>query len=492
MSELEAALAMYAFIGLCTLVYGWMKSRMLYWRRRGIPYEDPDFLVGNTKGIGTHKHMRQTLREFYRKFKASGPFGGFFFMLQPVAIVLDMDLVENILIKDCHAFDNNNSTANTLMGIGCSLKEKKLRNKFSLVLNSNTIKQILPSAVKVAHECANVLQEILPDSYQVDVNDLVSRYTTDVMGSCVFELECNSLEDPHTEFLAAHKDIFKQFQHSTATHIFRQFFPRLAQSLCRASMPKSLYDFYFGIVQETVEYREIKQIKRHDFMDILIELKNSKDPNERLNMKEITEIVLTFFVAGFEASSTTLCFALYELAGNQKVQNKLRQEIGEILKKHNDDITYECMQEMPYIEQVISETLRKHAVLPYLERRALVDYPTNTAGYDIAKNTTIFIPLDAIHHDPKIYPEPEKFLPERFEPKKLSKRHSMAYLPFGVGPSHCIAMSLAKMQVGLALITLLRDYRFSQCSKTKIPLDIDLSLSIIKPIGEVFLKVEKL
>uniref|UniRef100_A0A1L8EJ96 Putative cytochrome p450 6a2-like protein n=1 Tax=Haematobia irritans TaxID=7368 RepID=A0A1L8EJ96_HAEIR len=499
MSELEAAFVMYAIIGLCTLIYGWMKSRMLYWRRRGIPYEEPDFLVGNIKGVGTRKHMYEPLREVYEKFKGSGPFCGFFFLVHPIAIVLDLDLVKNILIRDFQNFDErgvfHNPRDDPLTGNLFNLEGgewKKLRHKLSPTFTSGKMKQMFPLVVKVAKECQEVLQEMLNDTNEVDVRELVARYTTDVIGSCAFGLECNSLKDPEAEFRVMNRNMFKKFRHAKVVHFFMHAFPKLAQRLRMREMMDSTHDFYFRIVRETVEYREKNHVKRNDFINMLIEMKNSENPNERLNMKEITANAFVFFVAGFETSSTTLSFALHELAQHQEIQEKLRQEIKETLKKHDGEITYECMHEMQYLDQVIAETLRKYSVLPQLQRKAQVDYVTNTAGYVIPKNTLVFIPVDAIHNDPDLYPEPEKFRPERFDPEEVQKRHSTAYLPFGDGPRNCIGMRFGKMQVRVALISLLRDYRFSVGSKTKIPLDINIQLPLITPNNEVFLRVEKI
>lgn len=137
-----------------------------------------------------------------------------------------------------------------------------------------------------------------------------------------------------------------------------------------------------------------------------------------------------------------------------------------------------------------TETLRKYSVLPQLQRKAEVDYVTDTPGYVIAKGTTVYIPIDAIQHDPEIYPEPEKFIPERFNPEESEKRHSAAWLAFGDGPRNCIGMRFGKMQVRVGLITLLRDYRFSLCPKTTVPIKINVRLPLITP-SDVILKVEK-
>ncbi|XP_061401510.1 probable cytochrome P450 6a21 [Musca vetustissima] len=498
MGELEVAIVMYAVIGLCTLLYGWLKSRMLYWRRLGIPCEEPQFLVGNVKDVGVKRHFYEPLREVYDKFKGTGPFCGFYMLVQPVALVMDLDLVKNILIKDFQHFENravfHNAKDDPLTGHLFNLEGslwKNLRTKLSPTFTSGKMKQMFPLVVQVANDCREVLDDMLRVSKEVDVKELMARYTTDVIGTCAFGLQCNSLKDPEAEFRVMNREMFTKFRHPKIVHAFMHTFPALAKRLRMREMLNETDKFYFRIVRETVEYREKNNVKRNDFMNMMIEMKNSKNESERLNMREITANAFLFFVAGFETSSTTLSFALYELAKNQRVQDKLRQEICDTLEKYQGEITYEATQEMKYLEQVIMETLRKYSVLPQLQRRAEVDYPTDIPGYVIRKGTLVYIPVDAIQHDPEIYPEPEKFRPERFEPEEMQQRHSMAWLPFGDGPRNCIGMRFGKMQVRVLLISLLRDYRFTLGAKTPNTLPINVSLPLITPDKEVLLNVEK-
>lgn len=78
---------------------------------------------------------------------------------------------------------------------------------------------------------------------------------------------------------------------------------------------------------------------------------------EKLSMLEGAAQAFVFILAGFETSSTTATFALYELALNQNIQDKLRDEIERVLKKHHNQLTYDCLMEMHYLHQVVSGKL---------------------------------------------------------------------------------------------------------------------------------------
>jgi cytochrome P450 family 6 len=103
-----------------------------------------------------------------------------------------------------------------------------------------------------------------------------------------------------------------------------------------------------------VAYRESNSVKRNDFMDLLIEIKNSPVLEDQLTIEEIAAQAFLFFLAGFETSSTVMSFALYELAANQEIQAKARECVRSTLKKHNGELTYESMIDMTYVTQCIN------------------------------------------------------------------------------------------------------------------------------------------
>lgn len=87
-----------------------------------------------------------------------------------------------------------------------------------------------------------------------------------------------------------------------------------------------------------------------------------------------------------------------------------------------------------------TETLRKYPILPTLNRRAMHNYTFRDMKITIPKGTKIWIPVYGIQHDPNIYPDPEKFDPERFNDDAVAARHPMSFLPFGDGPRNCIGI----------------------------------------------------
>jgi cytochrome P450 family 6 len=131
-------------------------------------------------------------------------------------------------------------------------------------------------------------------------------------------------------------------------------FKTISQKLGVTLLPKDVTSFFMGAVKDTIENREANNIQRNDFMNMLIDMKNSDDPANRFTVEEIAAQAFVFFVAGFETSSTAMAFALYELAQNQDLQSKARECVQTVLNKHDNKFTYEAMMEMSYITQCIN------------------------------------------------------------------------------------------------------------------------------------------
>ena len=159
---------------------------------------------------------------------------------------------------------------------------------------------------------------------------------------------------------------------------------------------------------------------------------------QKFTFLEAAAQAFVFFAAGFETSSTTMQFALYELSLNPEIQEKTREEILKVLEKHDGKITYESIYEMNYLGRVIDETLRKYPAVPVLQRECTKDFTIPDTKVVIPAGMQVQVPIYGMHMDPEHFPNPGKFDPDRFTEEEKSKRHHYAYLPFGEGPRNCI------------------------------------------------------
>lgn len=130
------------------------------------------------------------------------------------------------------------------------------------------------------------------------------------------------------------------------------------------SQNKEASDFFHRVVYEVISNRENNNVRRNDLMQLLIDMKNNrriddmddalyKENRYAISVEEIVAESFLFFVAGFDTSSSAMQFALYELARNPQMQERVRREINDVCEKHGGKITYEGVMEMKYLGQVI-------------------------------------------------------------------------------------------------------------------------------------------
>lgn len=124
-----------------------------------------------------------------------------------------------------------------------------------------------------------------------------------------------------------------------------------------------------------------------------------------------------------------------------RFQDRVYEELEELFNSDDRDPTLFELQNLKYMEMCIKESLRMYPSVPFISRLASKDIDT-FSGYRIPKGTHIHIHIYDMHHNSKIYPNPEKFDPDRFLPENSIKRHPFAFLPFSGGPRNCIGKNM--------------------------------------------------
>lgn len=194
---------------------------------------------------------------------------------------------------------------------------------------------------------------------------------------------------------------------------------------------------------------------------------------------------LVFFLAGFTGVATALCFALAELAMNPDVQDKLYAEIAEVMDTlDSDTITYEKLQRMKYLDCVVSETLRKWSINIMTDRKVTKQYVLDDqegTKVVLQPGDSVWIPSYSIHRDPKYYPDPLAFRPERFLPNAQPPVNPDTYMPFGLGPRACVASRFALMQLKATIFYVVKAFEARLGPNSVVPIKLKRTLGTIEP-----------
>lgn len=453
---------------------------------------------------------------YYECFPKERFVGKYVFMNTGI-FIRDLELVKKITIKDFeHFLDHQgfvDEKVDPFFGRNLfSLKGqewKDMRSTLSPAFTSSKIGLMVPLMVEVGDQMIQTLRTNINDSgvdhIDIDAKDLTTRYANDVIASCAFGLKVNSHMDKENEFYlnGIKATTFKFTQLLKLLGFF--CFPKLLSKFNYTLFPQSMSNFFKNVVLSTMMNREKNNIIRPDMIHLLMEAKKGKLTYDDKTAKDadagfatveesavgkkavnrvwsdndlIAQAVL-FFFAGFETVSTAMSFALHELALNPDIQERLVQEIKENDFKNDGKFDYKSIQNMTYMDMVISEVLRLWPPAPALDRKCIKEYnlgkPNNeaTEDYIVRKGENIGIPTWAIHRDPQYFEDPLKFDPERFSEENKHKIKPFSYLPFGAGPRNCIGSRFALCEVKILLYQLLLNFEVAPCEKTCIPTKIE-------------------
>ncbi|CAO1394825.1 unnamed protein product [Diamesa serratosioi] len=498
-------------VGLIILIlYIYFKCfKYRFWSDLNVPFIPPTFPTGNVSDfLKSSIHFSVVIEKLYRKLKKSGDYAGIYFFGNPVFLVLTPEFAKTVLVKDFHYFMDRgiyfNDKVDPLSGNVFFLrgsKWKKLREKLTPTFTSAKMKQMFGTVLDVGQSLLEHLQPFGVHSEDIDIRDILARFMTDVISTCAFGLQTNSLRNPTSKFREMGKRMINFPKSKALKLIFASTFQRQATLLGIRWNDKEVSNFFMQIVKETIEYREASGDRRNDFMQLLIDMKkeNATDKEEQeedddinaLSLEEIAAQAFVFFFAGFETTSTTLTFALHLLAHNQDIQRNARESIRNVLIKHNGIWCYEAIIEMKYIEQIIEESLRMYPPVGDLHRWVSKDY-TLPNGCVLPKETAVIIPNLAFSRDPDLFPDPMLFNPDRFTNAAKLSRHPFSTLPFGEGARICIGMRFGMMQTKLGLALLLDKFQFDVCAKTQNPIAIDNVNLFHGPAGKVWLNITNL
>merc|ERR550519_2419869 len=206
----------------------------------------------------------------------------------------------------------------------------------------------------------------------------------------------------------------------------------------------------------------------------------------------IVATAMVLLIAGYDTTGVTLSFAAYELANHPDIQEKLREEIDEAFEEAGDKMPdYSIIQNLPYLDQVIHETLRHHTIVGYNTRSSVGDYTLPGTNIHLKNNDMVALNVMALHMNPKFYPNPEVFNPENFSKEAKAGRHPYTFLAFGQGPRGCIGMRFALLEAKIALAAVVRKFNLTKSEKTTEPLELDPASQVGYIKGGLWLKAEE-
>nr|CAH7766312.1 unnamed protein product [Callosobruchus chinensis] len=386
------------------------------------------------------------------------PVVGFYRMLTPCIIVKDMEPVKSITVKDFGHFRDNEFYVSiesdaAFGGNPFAIHGDEWKQKRSHITGSFT-------SGKSMNKYLKRLTEHGPKVFEA--KELSCLYTLETVLSCAYGVEAHVFDKPNSHFFEMGQKLYYSEYLGTFKFFLSIIFPKIAKFIGTRFTNKQTEAQLFEMIRTSLEHRDKSNTDVKDFMSTIASLRS------RYNEKEILALATAFYLDGQETTGLVMGHLLYELAANPEAQKKLRNEVMDYFEKDGGQLTYESIQDMPYLDACFKDGSRPPLV--------------------IEKGTPVMIPLYGIHYDPKHYQDPCTFKPERF----LDSDVKQYLLGFGDGPRACIGRRFGIAQVKAGVAYLIKDFELSVNQKTKLPLKTDAWDFLVVSTEGVWLDFKKL
>jgi cytochrome P450 len=212
--------------------------------------------------------------------------------------------------------------------------------------------------------------------------------------------------------------------------------------------------------------------------DLLSRLVHAQDDDgSKMTDSQLRDEAMTLYLAGHETTALTLSWSWMLLAKHPRVEEKLVAEWQRVLGGRTP--TPDDLPNLPYTDAVLTEAMRVYPPVYLIGREATID--RELGGYRVPRGTTVFMSQWVSHRDPRWFPDPEEFRPERWEDGLAKRLPKYAYYPFGGGPRVCIGNTFALMEAAILLAAVGQRYRFTLTPDAVI--DVNPQITLLPKFG---------
>jgi len=347
------------------VTYFYVKRKYSYFEEQGVSYLKAEFPLGSLQKVGSSIHMFEFLITAYNQFKKISKVAGFYNVFEPIYLVTDVEVLKAITVKDFNKFANRgifvNEENEPLTGHLFAIEDDHwhfIRKKLRPAFTSDRLKSMYPKIRQLGIELVKSIERDTKNGkIPINIKNIATRFTIDIISSVAFGMDSDTLNDKHQILLDMFREVIGANRPNVVKFLILSAFPNLAKILKIQLFSNKLSEFFKNVVGGNIKCHEENGDRRNDFLNFLIHLKNNagfSSKSRKLTLNECLAQAFLFFFAGSDTSSTTISFALTELAFNQDIQNRLRAEVVEKFEDTQCGISYEALDEMTYLSQIVN------------------------------------------------------------------------------------------------------------------------------------------
>jgi len=368
---------------------------------------------------------------------------------QHAYVVSHPDWIRDILVTQQSNFTKSRmlERAKVLLGDGLLTSEGDFHTRQRRLVQPAFHRDRLTRYAADMVACAERASASWTPGLERDVHLEMTRLTLAIVGRTLFSADVSSEAD---EIGRAMTQIFSLFD--TLLMPFSDWIQKLPIPPVRRfeKARDKLDQIVYGLIAQ-------RRASGEDTGDLLSMLLLAQDEDDRAGMtdKQVRDEALTLLIAGHETTANALTWTWYLLSQNPEAEARLHAEIDGVLGGSSP--AFDDVQRLPYTSGVFAEALRLYPPAWAIGRRAREDY--SIGNYTIPAKSILLMSPWVVQRDPRWWPEPERFNPDRWHPDEAAKRPKFAYFPFGGGARVCIGERFAWSEGVLVLATIAQRWK---------------------------------
>lgn len=467
-------LAVVITTGTCIVIYSKWKHR--FFSKYGIPGPTPKFIFG----IFPCYKKNGLVWTDVQLVSTYGDVVGIYHGHNPVVLIADPEMIKEVTVKCSDVLLNRAVSFDTcgILGSSVALAEndywKCLHNKFIPVFSKDNIQQISPAIEECLETLVENIKTFSASGESFDFRRHCGHVSMDMLMRVLLGCKVNSAKEEDDirviHAINAWKSGTEGAMKLGALCALCPQMRRVLRYFNVSPCPREVTDFFTKLTKDRLDQSEA--VNPNDFLHFMaeqIDNENNNSSGEKepkgLSKYEITANIIFMIMAGYDTTANALAFLAHCLATNTDCQDRLLHEIK--TKISDEKLTYDNIMALPYLDKLVSETLRLFPPMVRFNRRASAD--VKVCGRLIPRGVEVCVPVFAVHRDPRVWSDPDKFDPERFSREQSASRPDFSYIPFGAGPRCCIASQFALFQIKLAMVYLSKHFYFQTAPETEMP-----------------------
>jgi cytochrome P450 len=356
---------------------------------------------------------------------------------------------------------------------------KQQRRRIAPLFGASAIRGFGESMIATADEWTTRWDARARSGVALDFKAEMNELSLEVNTRCLFNTE---LRDDHARlqgWFDAMKDYLQAFPYPIVS---AWWFPSRLHLRTRRALRG--FDQWAA---KLIRARRAKPLSP-DAVDMVTRMLAARDPEtgEGMTDEEITHEMLTFLIAGFESTASAMLWTFYHLATKPDIEARVHAELDAVLG--DGPLTMDALPKLAYTRRVLDEVMRQTPSVWFMARTTIED--VELGGHRIPKGSHILLSPPTLHNNPRAWPNPERFDPDRFLPEAVAARPAAAYIPFGRGPHACIGSHFSLQEMLIMTATLCRRFRVTMAQDRFDPADVRAGLSVYPRKG-IQMRIER-